>query len=68
MTNEELGEYIELTLEEIQTLLTSMKGLMTLTEHYSNPKETAEYIGMLYKCTVKLEGIVEEARAKMNNE
>ncbi|MBA4056060.1 MAG: hypothetical protein C0490_15200 [Marivirga sp.] len=65
MTHEEQNQYIESTLEEIQTLLTSMKGLMILTEHYSNPKETTEYIAMLYKCAAKLETLVKEARTKM---
>ena len=65
MTHEELNQYIESTLEQIQTLLTSMKGLMILTEHYSNPKETTEYIGMLYTCAAKLEKLVKDARTQM---
>lgn len=68
MTREELNQYIEYTLKEIQTLLTSMKGLMILTEHYSNPRETTEYISMLYTCVSKLDVIVKEARAKIENE
>lgn len=68
MTREELNQYFEYTLEEIQTLLTSMKGLMILTEHYSNPKETTEYIIMLYTCVSKLDIIVKEASAKIKNE
>jgi hypothetical protein len=68
MTHDELNNYIESTLEEIQILLNSMKGLMILTEHYANPKETTEYISMLYTCTVKLEVLVKQARSKIENE
>lgn len=68
MTQEDQSQYMESTLSEIQTLLTSMKGLMILTEHYSNPKETTEYISMLYRVMVKMETLVRDARAKMDKE
>jgi hypothetical protein len=44
--------------EETLSILTSMKGIVMLAEHYSNPAETREYLTILSSCISRLEMVV----------
>ena len=64
MTEKELVELIDTSSEEVINVLTSMKGLLVLSEHYANPPETNGYLTMLSTCVTKLEEIMQTARNK----
>jgi len=65
MTQQELSELMETTSEQVLSILTSMKGLLILSEHYANPPETNGYLTMLSTCVTKLEGIIQTTRSKI---
>lgn len=65
MTQKELKELIETTSEEVLSILTSMKGILILSEHYANPPETNGYLAMLSTCVTKLETIIQTTRSKI---
>ncbi|MEO5976042.1 MAG: hypothetical protein ABIS36_05345 [Chryseolinea sp.] len=65
MTSKEMTDLMESSSEEILNILTSMKGLLLLSEHYANPPETDDYLGMLSKCISKLETTIHENRKKI---
>ena len=67
MTEKELSEMIETTSEEALSVLTSMKGLLILSEHYANPPETNDYLTMLLTCVTKLEGIIQTTRNRIQD-
>lgn len=67
MTEKELNELIEATSEEMLSVLSSMKGLLILSEHYANPQETNDYLTMFSTCVTKLEGIIQTTRNKIQH-
>lgn len=67
MTQKELNELIETTSEEVLSVLTSMKGLLILSEHYATPPETNSYLIMLLKCVTKLEEIIQTTKSKIQH-
>ncbi len=67
MSQEELIKFIENTSEEVLTVLTSIKGLLLLSEHYANPPETRSYLIMISTCIAKLEEIIHATKNKTRN-
>jgi hypothetical protein len=67
MTRKEVNEIIETTSEEMLSILTSMKGVLTLSEHYANPPETIDYLAMLSSCITRLEAIVQATKVKIQD-
>ena len=64
MTEKELVELIDTSSGEVINVLTSMKGLLILSEHYANPPETNSYLTMLSACVTKVEEIMQTTRNK----
>jgi hypothetical protein len=64
MTEKEFVELIDTSSGEVINVLTSMKGLLILSEHYANPPETNSYLTMLSACVTKVEEIMQTTRNK----
>jgi hypothetical protein len=64
MTEKELVELIDTSSGEVINVLTSMKGLLILSEHYANSPETNSYLTMLSACVTKVEEIMQTTRNK----
>ncbi len=65
MTSKELANLVESSSEEMLSILTSMKGLLILSEHYANPPETNSYLTMLSTCINKLESSIQDTRQRV---
>ena len=59
---------MEKNLEEMVNILTSVKGLLTLAEHYDNPIETNSYLTMISACVTKMEEIIKTTKDKLQDE
>jgi hypothetical protein len=58
MTEKERSERIELPVEEVLHVITSIQDLVLLADHYKNPPETKDFLVQMSICTTKLEAIV----------
>lgn len=58
MTQKERNEIIELPVEEVLHVITSIQDLMLLADYYKNPPETKDFLVQMSICTTKLEAIV----------
>jgi hypothetical protein len=68
MNKKELGELMEKTSEQVLNVLTSVKGLLILSEHYANPPETNSYLMLISACITKLEEIIKTTQDKIKDE
>jgi len=68
MNKKELGESMKKTSGEVLDILTSVKGLLTLSEHYANPPETNSYLTMISACVTKMEEIMKTIVDKIQDE
>lgn len=68
MSSKELTDLFDSSSEQMLNILTSMKGLLILSEHYANPPETDNYLKMLSKCIAKLEATIQDNRKKIHED
>lgn len=68
MDARQLEQLVDASTEEWLNILTSMKGLLILSEHYANPPETVNYLGMLSTCISRMETSVLHARSQVRGE
>jgi hypothetical protein len=65
MSQAEKIDIIDIASNEILSVLTSIKGLLILSEHYADPSELESYFGMMSTCVEKVEGIVQATQEKI---
>jgi len=65
MTQKERIELIELPVEEVLQVVSSIQDLVLLADHYNNPPETRDFLTQMSVCTTKLEAIIQ--RMKKNH-
>ena len=62
MTPKERNEKIELPVDEVLHVITSIQDLVLLADHYKNPPETKDFLVQVSICTTKLEAIVHKIK------
>ncbi len=62
MTQKEISELIQISSEEVLVVLSSIEGLLMLTEHYQNHPETNNCLSLIAQCTLKLGDSIKKAK------